>query len=370
MNYKSVKSADKLITLLNTHDIIERYAFLDLDFPVDEKSFRNTQFIDCLFLGCRLHDYFPDNFKNCLIFPSLNVPYNVFTNELYNYKTLFGEYRPGHPETYDSTFDQQVYKRFVQKGIIPEDIGETLARSLHDHSISDSLNEFLSHWDTRKVVGIMGGHGIKRNDKLFREVAEISKTLTEKGYLMVSGGGPGAMEATHLGAWLAGKTDQCLTEAISILSQAPAYTDTHWLDKALEVIKKYPDSQYQSLGIPTWHYGHEPTTPFASHIAKYFANSIREDGILTIAQGGIIFTPGSAGTLQEIFQEAAQNHYLTFGISSPMAFYNKQYWTEEYPVYTLLETLQEKGKYKNLILSLNDTIDETINEILKFTGHN
>ena len=65
-------------------------------------------------------------------------------------------------------------------------------------------------------------------------------------------------------------------------------------------------TKYVSLGIPTWLYGHEPSTPFATHIAKYFVNSVREDTILTVAYGGIIFTPGSAGTLQEIFQEAVQ----------------------------------------------------------------
>jgi hypothetical protein len=29
--------------------------------------------------------------------------------------------------------------------------------------------------------------------------------------------------------------------------------------------------------------------------AKYFANSVREDGLLTVATGGVVYTPGSAG---------------------------------------------------------------------------
>ena len=84
-----------------------------------------------------------------------------------------------------------------------------------------------------------------------------------------------------------------------------------------------------SLGIPTWLYGHEPSTPFATHIAKLFENSIREDSILTLAFGGIIYAPGSAGTVQEIFQEAVQNHYLSFGVSSPMIFLGSKYWNDE-----------------------------------------
>ena len=51
-----------------------------------------------------------------------------------------------------------------------------------------------------------------------------------------------------------------------------------------------------SLAVPTWFYGHEPSNLFASHIAKYFSNSIREDTLLAVALYGIVFAPGSAGT--------------------------------------------------------------------------
>ena len=75
-----------------------------------------------------------------------------------------------------------------------------------------------------------------------------------------------------------------------------------------------------SLSIPTWFYGHEPSNPFATHIAKYFSNSEREDGLLAVATAGIVFVPGGPGTLQEVFQDAAQNAYETYGRSSPMVF--------------------------------------------------
>ena len=121
-----------------------------------------------------------------------------------------------------------------------------------------------------------------------------------------------------------------------------------------------------SLGIPTWLYGHEPSTPFATHIAKFFENSVREDSILTLAYGGLIYTPGSAGTMQEIFQEAVQNHYLSFGFASPMVFMGKQFWTEELPVYPLLEQLMNSGKYKNLLLTITDDLDEIVMVIKDF----
>ena len=124
--------------------------------------------------------------------------------------------------------------------------------------------------------------------------------------------------------------------------------------------------KYRSLGVPTWFYGHEPATPFATHIAKFFVNSVREDTLLTIARGGIIFSPGSAGTIQEIFQEAAQNHYADPGESSPMVFLGKEFYTKEVPVYPLLEKLQERGRYRQLILSITDDPEEAISTLLAF----
>ena len=94
---------------------------------------------------------------------------------------------------------------------------------------------------------------------------------------------------------------------------------------------------------------------------------MREDNILTLAFGGTVYTPGSAGTLQEIFQEAVQNHYLSFGFASPMIFLGKRFWTDEIPVYPLLENLMETGKYKNLLLTLTDDIDEAVATLQQFS---
>lgn len=176
------------------------------------------------------------------------------------------------------------------------------------------------------------------------------------------------MEATHLGAWMAGRSDNELSEAFSMLADAPCFSDASWLDSAMHVRESFPQTRgYESVGIPTWLYGHEPSTPLATRIAKYFDNSIREDGILTIAKGGIIFSPGSAGTLQEIFQDAVQNHYLSFGFASPMVFMDKEYWQSEVPVYPLIQDLVSKGRYKNLILAISDDCDEIVEEIMRFT---
>ena len=289
-----------------------------------------------------------------------------YRHELYTAESLYKGYQLGIPESYNNCYDSIVYQHYLQKGKNTRDIKETLARTLHDHAIGDAMHDFLDQYEEKQVVGIMGGHGLLRTDESYLKVALISKELTEKGYLMISGGGPGAMEATHLGAWMAGREENELQQALKILCEVPSFKDSNWLDTAFQVRELFPQEKYKSLGVPTWLYGHEPSTPFATHIAKLFENALREDDILTIAMGGIIYAPGSAGTMQEIFQDAVQNHYLSFGYASPMIFLDKTYWTEEMPVYPLLQHLLKKGKYKNLILSITDNKEEVINSIMEF----
>jgi predicted Rossmann-fold nucleotide-binding protein len=187
------------------------------------------------------------------------------------------------------------------------------------------------------------------------------------GRLMVTGGGPGAMEATHLGAWMAGRSEAETNEAVDMLMPSPTFKDEGWLRRSFEVMERFPlQSDYRSLAIPTWYYGHEPTAPFATDIAKYFDNSVREDGIVTIAKGGIIYTPGSAGTMQEIFQDAGQNHYESVGFASPMIFMGKDYYTNYMPAYTLLKDLSDRGIFKNMLLTISDDNDEIIDAIVRF----
>lgn len=295
-------------------------------------------------------------------------PYKLFVDKLYNADILYNEYKLGHPGTFGDCFDTRIYNHYIKSGKgckAPED--ELLARSLHDSCISRLMRNFLSEYPERKQVGIMGGHGLLRTDRYYEDIVFISKRLTEEGFLMLSGGGPGAMEATHLGAWMAGRNDDEVKLALELMSKAPCYKDNLWLETALSVMKRFPQKKFRSLGIPTWLYGHEPATPLATHIAKFFDNSIREDTILTYAFGGIVYTPGSAGTVQEIFQDVTQNHYLSFGYSSPMVFFGKEFWTKEMPVYPMLEHLMQTGKLKNLQLTLTDSQEDILHVMEDFS---
>lgn len=296
-----------------------------------------------------------------------SVPFEVNRSSLYTAEELYAGYDPQKAETFETCYDTKVYRHFMATGKQPQTAEESLARALHDNGIHVALNEFFKKYNSRLCLGIMGGHALLRTDPMYKKVVLLSKRLTEQGFIMLSGGGPGAMEATHLGAWLAGRTEQDVDAAIEILKVAPSFNDKGWLASSFEVMKRYPrKGDYVSLGIPTYLYGHEPSAPFATHIAKFFENSIREDLILTVAFGGIIYTPGSAGTMQEIFQDAVQNHYLSFGYASPMIFLGTDFWTKELPVYPFLQELIKLGKYKNLQLTLTDDFDVIVEKLEAF----
>ncbi|HEY0094459.1 MAG TPA: hypothetical protein VGB96_09055, partial [Archangium sp.] len=222
----------------------------------------------------------------------------------------------------------------------------------------------------RKVVAIMGGHSMLRGQPDYRAVAELARELARLGFFLVSGGGPGAMEATHLGARFARRSEAELGAALEVLARAPSYKDRDWLSRAFEVRAAWPLKDEDipfcaSMGIPTWHYGHEPPNPFATHIAKYFANSVREEGLLTIAKGGVIYSPGSAGTIQEVFQDACQNHYNTVGVVSPMIFLGQEFWTRTRPVYPLLEHLARGQDYARYLL-LTDSRERILQALVDF----
>ena len=354
-------------------------AYRDIDMRDLTELMRNRDFGSSLFLGCQLA---PDIIGHlaeggaCLLRHIGGVRFPGQRARLYTAEELFEGFDPGRPDSHLQTFDHTVYREYLESGgELAESIKVTLARRLHDHSITEALGEKLAG---RKVVAIMGGHGLERGNPIYFTVARIARLLTQAGFLLVSGGGPGAMEACHVGAFFATRSDQLMQEAIHSMSSRPVggkpkaeYSDPDWLHRAWEMRTKYAiptgeESHCESVGIPTWTYGHEPPAVFASHIAKYFANSVREDGLLMVADHGVVFAPGSAGTIQEIFQDACQNHYFVANKQcSPMILFGRRYWTEEKPVWPLLSELAQDQMYGEL-LCLTDSVETVVRRILSY----
>jgi len=315
---------------------------------------------DACFLGCQLSNDAERHIRETggTIFPGfVGVPFRPYRSSLYTPAELMEGYERGRPETRDETADARIYRYFKDRKRDGRDapVMDALAFRIHDHAIDNALRDLLSPDDSsdRRVVGIMGGHQLDRDAPLFRRVTHLAWRLSRAGFFVATGGGPGAMEAANLGAALASYESDAVDTAVDLLAGAPHYEDDTYLDRALDVRERYPD-RAESLAVPTWFYGHEPSNLFSTHVAKYFANSIREDGLLAIATYGVIYAPGSAGTIQEVFMDAAQNHYETFGPASPMVFLDRSYWTETKPVYPLMETLAADTPFEHCLTATDD----------------
>ena len=211
-------------------------------------------------------------------------------------------------------------------------MADSLAQGIHDASIETALSRLLrDELAGRSVVGVMGSHATRRDDPLFRDVAHLGRLLARAGCLVVTGGGPGVMEAANLGAWVAPLDDSALDAALDDLRAAPSYDDREaYAALSATVQARYPGGGV-NLGVPTWVYDEEPTSPFTTHVAKFFANSVRENGLLAIALAGVVYAPGGAGTEQEIFTDAAQNTYTAYELRSPMVFLGRDHYERVRP---------------------------------------
>jgi len=188
---KEIHSLQELENVLNSQDSLNNTVLQGLDLGTVSEQLCESDLSDTVLLGCSIPQEMFLRFqsKGALIFPELkDLPYSPCP----------------------------VYTHWQNTGRAePNSIMETLARRLHDHAMTDALYDFLEEQGNPKIVAIMGGHNMYRSDPDFLKMARLSRTLTRDGYLLMSGGGPGAMEATHVGAYFAAYDDDALDDANS-----------------------------------------------------------------------------------------------------------------------------------------------------------
>lgn len=326
----------------------------DLDLRGRGDVLRRLDPVDALFLGCLLDADVEQDLRGrgALVFPSLpDVPFDPYRAELYTPEELYDGLADGG---YDATTDAAVYAWSRQHG---HDLRASLAKTLHDLSVDDALRDLVQG---RAVVGVMGGHALSRDSSDYRAAARLGRSLARAGLTVATGGGPGAMEAANLGAYLAEAEDDALDEAYAMLGAVPDVesTLTTWAETAFAVRRRWPDGE-PSLGVPTWFYGHEPPNAFAGLVAKYFKNAIREDVLLHVCTTGVVFLPGRGGTVQEVFQAACENYYATSGSVAPMVLVGTDFWTDELPAWPLLRALA-KGRGMESSVHLVDDLEDVV----------
>ncbi|MGD9959810.1 LOG family protein [Nocardioides sp.] len=319
----------------------------DLDLREYDEPLRRMKVAGALFLGCTLSPALEADLRvrGATVFPDIpDVPVNTFRTALYSPSELYGS------GPYADSLDAQIYA-WSRQSATPD---MRMAQALHDHAVDEALGAWVAG---RHVVGVMGGHAHQRDEVGYRDAVLLGHGLADHA-TVATGGGPGAMEAANLGAWL-GSADS-IEPALDILRGAPAFRPDigAWAAAAFAVRDQWPEGR-DSLGIPTWHYGHEPPNAMASTIAKYFRNATREAILLGLCDRGIVFLPGAGGTVQEIFQDACENYYADESSVAPMVLVGRDYWTVQAPAWPLLRSLA-KGRPMESYVHLVDTVEEAV----------
>jgi uncharacterized protein (TIGR00730 family) len=151
--------------------------------------------------------------------------------------------------------------------------------------ISEFVNGFDSMATVTKGVSIFGSARTKENDPYYQAAMETGRLLAEAGFEVITGGGPGIMEAANRGAFLAGKAS---------------------IGCNIELPMEQIPNPYQTVSLKF----------------KYFF--VRKTIFIKYSNAYIIF-PGGFGTLDELFE--ALTLIQTRKIRNfPLVLFGSQYW--------------------------------------------
>lgn len=195
------------------------------------------------------------------------------------------------------------------------------------------MSEFVNGYETLAKVGpcvsIFGSARTKPNHKNYKMADEIAYQICKKGYGVITGGGPGIMEAANKGAHRAGGKSVGLNIELPFEESANPYVDK---DKNLNF--------------------------------DYFF--VRKVMFVKYAQGFIVL-PGGLGTLDEFFEALTliQTHKIG---KFPIVLINKAFWGGliDWIKGTLIEKNQNASLEDLDIFYLADEVEEAVNYIDKF----
>jgi uncharacterized protein (TIGR00730 family) len=195
------------------------------------------------------------------------------------------------------------------------------------------MGEFVEGFDALAEVGpaisIFGSARIGRRNRYYGAARRLATRLVEEGYAIITGGGPGVMEAANRGAREAG--------GLSIGAN-------------IELPFEQGLNEYVDLGMEF----------------RYFF--VRKVMFVKYAEGFVIF-PGGFGTLDELFesltliQTGKVEHF-------PVVLYGKDYWEG------LLQWIRSKPLYEEKIspqdldlLTITDSVEEACAAIVRHRSH-
>jgi uncharacterized protein (TIGR00730 family) len=197
------------------------------------------------------------------------------------------------------------------------------------------MGEFVNGYEKMSRIGpcvsIFGSARTKPDNKYYQLAERIAKKITESGYGVITGGGPGIMEAGNKGAHLAGGTSVGLNIALPFEQHDNPYIDS---DKSIDF--------------------------------DYFF--VRKVMFVKYSQGFVVM-PGGFGTLDELFE--ALTLIQTNKIDSfPIILVGTEFWSGLFDwIKTTLAEMSQNISLEDIhLLHLVDSEDEVLDILDSFYG--
>lgn len=195
------------------------------------------------------------------------------------------------------------------------------------------MGEFVNGYEKLSQIGpcvsIFGSARTKPDQKYYKLAERISKKIVENGYGVITGGGPGIMEAGNKGAHLGGGTSVGLNIDLPFEQHDNPYIDN---DKSLDF--------------------------------DYFF--VRKVMFVKYSQGFVVM-PGGFGTLDELFEAITliQTHKID---KFPIILVGSDFWNGliDWIRTTLLDSFQNISAPDVDLVQVVDTEDEVIEILNKF----
>jgi hypothetical protein len=222
-----------------------------------------------------------------------------------------------------------------KNGLKLRDWTETKAHS--SWQIFKIMAEFVKGFEDLAKVGpcisIFGSARTPHENKYYQLAVDIARRLSEEGFGIISGGGPGIMEAANKGAKIAGGHSVGLNIELPFEQHANQYIDG---DKNL-------------------------------NFDYFFVRKV----MFTKYSQGFIMMPGGWGTMDEFFEVATLIQTQKF-TQTPMICVGSEYWKG------LFDWMRDTMlfKEKNIsdgdleMIKIFDTTNEVVNYIREFYTHN
>lgn len=195
------------------------------------------------------------------------------------------------------------------------------------------MSEFVEGFEKMSKIGpcvsIFGSARTKPDNKYFVLAEDIAYKLTQEGYGVITGGGPGIMEAANKGAKRGGGKSVGLNIELPFEQKPNDFIDR---DKSID-----------------FHY--------------FF---VRKTIFLKYSQG-FIGMPGGMGTMDELFEALTlvQTHKIA---QFPVVLVGKEYWNGliEWMKHTMLEKEHNINAADLELFKIVDTADEAVKHIVDF----